>query len=722
MANELARRLADELNDQLLRNTIDQAELGDAVEAQLRTWASTNSGRVRNLVAAELPKLPALADAIPVQVPDDAWRPTATLGPATITVDCPIATVTVAGARIPIGLLPPDGAAIAIDAGAARGAGSLSIDGTRFRGSLALRLGVADVIAFAELDTAGSAPALTLVLGVRFVPPVQLSFGFALTAVGGVIGVNRRLDIDALRGRLADGSALDALFPADPKASAPAVLATLGELFRTAPGQHVVGPTVTITWLDLGAFSVVRLDLGVLLSLPSAVVAIVGRGQIQLPPVLQIRLDVLGVIDPGRSLVSIDAVLVDSHLLGIFDVTGTAALRMCWGENPYLVLTVGGFYPGFRPEPALLPPQQRLALNLAVPCPLTLRADGYLAITANTVQAGAHLEAAIDLALIRASGSLSFDSIVTFDPFHIHADYSAEWSVEVAIFEGGTTVSGWLDGPGPWKVHARVSISLLIDSFDWSDTFTFGSQGTPPPPAFATISQAIEPVLRGPTRFAAARVDDPLVDVRPLPGAPGTVLASPLGVLTWTQDVVPLGLEVTRVGGRRLASPQTAHVAIAGDGVDVGDDAEGWFAPTVYTDLSAAETLGQPTYQHLAAGKSVTLAPKSDGLWTGSLDYVEYFRRGRTPEDWLLGMDAAKAFLAFDDLVVQGVAAQTARPTTKNRSAQVTVRDERWAVTPEGGEPSPATSAIHGLLASRGTDAVLHAAAEGPIEITLGAI
>ena len=603
-----------------------------------------------------------------------------------------------------------------------RGSGSLVNDGSSWRGLLALRVGVADVAAFAALDTGVSPPSLTLVLGVRFVPPVQLSFGFALTAVGGVIGVNRRLDVDSLRGRLADGSALDALFPTDPKASAPAVLATLGDLFVPASGQHVVGPTVTITWLDLGAFSLVRLDVGVLISIPSGVVAIVGRGQIQLPPVLQIRMDVVGVIDPGRSLVSIDAVLVDSHVFGIFDVTGTAALRMCWGEHPYLVLTVGGFYPGFRPEPALLPPQQRLSLSLAVPAPLTLRADGYLAITANTVQAGAHLEAAVDLDIIKASGSLSFDALVTIDPFHIHADFSAGWSVEVAIFEGGTTVSGWIDGPGPWRIHARVSISLLIDSFDWSDTFTFGAVGPPRPPAVATISDALEKVLGSPTRFAAARVEDPLVDVRPLPGAPGTVLASPLGDLTWTQDVVPLGLEVTRVGGRRLASPQSASVEITGAGVRVVDDAEGWFAPSIYTDLSAAETLGQPTYQRLAAGKTVELEPASGSGWSGSLDYAEYFRRGRLDADWQPGSMPAKQFLAFDPRVVRGIAAQGARPQVTNRSAQVTVSDERWAVTHEGGEPVPAVSAIHGLFASRGSGAVLHSFSEPPVHVDVGAI
>ena len=60
-----------------------------------------------------------------------------------------------------------------------------------------------------------------------------------------------------------------------------------------------------------------------------------------------------------------------------------------------------------------------------------------------------------------------------------------------------------------------------------------------------------------------------------------------------------------------------------------------------------------------------------------------------------------------------GTNGRTSTPRTSRKSP---------AVTPERGEPGLVSSAIHGLLASRGTDAVLHAASEGPIAITLGAI
>src|SRR5262249_41242785 len=263
-------------------------------------------------------------------------------------------------------------------------------------------------------------------------PPTQLSFGSGLSAVGGVVGINRRIDKDALHARLADGSALDALFPDDPVKGAGTVLATLGAIFQRQPGQHVVGPTFTVTWLDIGFTTIVRLDLGLLLQLPDPLVVIVGRGAIQLPPVLQLRLDVAGELDPGRRTFGLDAVLVASHALTIFRVPGSATVRLGWGSPSYVVFAVGGFYPGFRPEPANIPPQQRLGLALDIPCPLSFRASGYLAITSNSFQAGADIEVGIDLDVISASGFLRFDAIIQFDPFHLHADYSAGWDLEVA--------------------------------------------------------------------------------------------------------------------------------------------------------------------------------------------------------------------------------------------------------------------------------------------------
>ena len=232
--------------------------------------------------------------------------------------------------------------------------------------------------------------------------------------------------------------------------------------------------------------------------------------------------------------------LVDSRALGIFQVTGTAALRLTWGSPPYSssprrLLPRLPSRAGAGATPAAPRPGARH------PVPVDVPREGYLAITSGTFQVGAHIDVGIDLGVITAYGFLGFDAFIQLDPFHLRADYEAGWEVEVGDFSGGTTVSGWIDGPGPWKVHAEVSISLLFDDLTWSDTFTFGSGGPQPATARGPPRRPRGRTLGDATHLQAADARDPLVVVAPrrrhLPK--GQALASPLAELTWTQAWSP---------------------------------------------------------------------------------------------------------------------------------------------------------------------------------------
>ncbi len=718
MPNELARQLAQLLDPGLLP-VLDRIDAGTQTPADLQAvqdWPAAHRAQVVDRVRGALPPIPQLTDALnALSFPAEGWHPSTSLGPATVAVDCPAASVTVGGVTIVLGILPPTGGGLALDAGALSGAGTLVRDGEGGAGSLGLRLGPAQVVGFARLDVEGGTPSLVVVLGVHFLPPIQLSFGFALSAVGGVVGVNRRIDTDALHARLADGSALDALFPDDPVKGAGRLLAALGAIFRREPGQYVVGPTFTVTWLDIGFTSVVRLDVGLLLQLPDPLVVIVGRGAVELPPVLQIRLDVAGELDPGRKQLGIDAVLVDSHALTIFRITGSGTVRLGWGNPSYVVVAVGGFYPGFRPEPANIPPQQRLGLAIEIPIPLSFRASAYLAITSNSFQAGASIEAGIDLDVISARGWFSFDAIVYFDPFHIHADYSAGWEVEVAIFSGGTTVSGWIDGPGPWAVHAEVSISLLIDDFTWSDTFHFGSSGPPPDPALEHAVDVLQPTLGSASHIHSADANDPYVAIRPRKsaGAKDLAVCSPLATLTWEQGVVPLGLPVTRAAGRRLASSQTVDVQVDATVAQPAAPAAAfdWFAPGSFQDFTAGEALSLPPFQWLRAGTRLELVLDSGSTAPGNLSYRAFFRRDRNT--W--GEGNLLLFLALPLRAHDMVAAHGAPPVVGNRDPLVHVVQETWAVTQDGATAA-AESPTHAVLATR-TDGVAHALADEPLAV-----
>ena len=248
--------------------------------------------------------------------------------------------------------VPPTGLGLAIDAGAISGGGFIRYEEAigRYSGLFQVNVGSIGVGAVGLLDTrlpSGHGYALLVVLRATF-PAIEVGFGFALTSVGGLLALNRSIDVDALRARMASGTIGRILAPEDPVRNAPALLADLAAVFPPTEGVIVVGPTLQLTWAEL-----VRFDVGVFIELPGPrKIVLLGsaRATLENPsggkPYLQIRLDILGVLDLQKQTVAFDAVLVDSSLLEILELTGGAAFRLSYGAEPYVVLTVGGFHPG----------------------------------------------------------------------------------------------------------------------------------------------------------------------------------------------------------------------------------------------------------------------------------------------------------------------------------------------------------------------------------------
>ena len=86
--------------------------------------------------------------------------------------------------------------------------------------------------------TSRAVPSFSLVVLVSAVfPRIDLGFGFALVGVGGLLGLNRTMDIPRLQ-QLARGGGLDQLmFPADLAHNAPRVASDLSLFFRPLTGS-----------------------------------------------------------------------------------------------------------------------------------------------------------------------------------------------------------------------------------------------------------------------------------------------------------------------------------------------------------------------------------------------------------------------------------------------------------------------------------------------------
>jgi len=178
-----------------------------------------------------------------------AGSATAALGPVTLRASGFGAGAGAGGSLV---LTPPRELGVELSAPPVSGAGIVGHDPAigRYAGALAVQLQRVAVRALGILDTrlpgGQRGFSLLVMLSASFSPGIQLGFGIMLTGVGGLVGVNRRIEVDALRERFAAGTAARILNPPDPGRALVTQLTELAAVFPPAEGVVVVGPTVQL--------------------------------------------------------------------------------------------------------------------------------------------------------------------------------------------------------------------------------------------------------------------------------------------------------------------------------------------------------------------------------------------------------------------------------------------------------------------------------------------
>ena len=509
---------------------------------------------------------------------------------------------------------PPDGLGIAIDAGPIGGGGYILFDpdNGRYAGVLALSLETIAITAIGLLDTklpgGESGFSFLIIIAVTFDVGIQLGFGFTLTGVGGLCGINRSMITDAIQSGLRK-HALDAiLFPPDPIKNAPQIISTLSTIYPPAQGRYVFGPMLEIGW---GTPTLVTAEIGFLIEVPTPIViAILGQLAMELPdpdaPVVEFHIDVLGIIDFGKQLFSIDATIHDSRIV-LFTVTGDMALRLTWGDNPSFLFSMGGFNPAYQ-APANFPTLQRLTISLQEDVvQLTLQA--YLAVTSNTFQVGAHLEALIGADAFNVYGWLGFDALIIFSPFSFLVDFTAG----LALRSGTSTImgislSGKLSGPTPWHAEGDASVSILFFSISVHVSVTIGDPQSNPLPATNVWTPLLAAITASGNWSGALPPGAPqIATLVPPEGKAAPVLIDPAGALTFRQKVVPLDQAITKFGE---ATPDqqsefdltdVALGTVSTPYTTVTDE----FARGQFEQLSDADKLSIPSFEPMIAGFSV---------------------------------------------------------------------------------------------------------------------
>jgi len=545
----------------------------------------------------------------------------AALGPVAMTVDRVGLRVRVGGGGTQLGFKPPTGFGLSIDTSTLRVGGFLLVDEEHGRYVGAVEIAIVQkfsLVAIAIITTkrpdGSEGFALLILIAITFPVPIPLGYGFFFAGAGGLLGINRGVDLDRLRLGLRSGTADSILFPTDIVRRIDTIVRDLDESFPIAQGRFLIAPMAMITWSSPPLVSV---KVGIIIEIGSPLrLGLLGVLRLALPDpssaVVDLKVAFLGAIDIPGSMLSFDASIYDSYI-GYADfklrLEGDIAFRICWGATPDFVMTVGGFHPSYRPAAHLrLPEMRRMSLSLLKDNPrITL--SMYFAVTSNSVQLGARMELVFSAGGFSIEGDAGFDVLVQIVPFHLEAHIYVRVSVKAG---GSELLSINLDlnfeGPTPWIAHGTASFKILFLKVSFSFEVTMGEAAPATLPTVSVLPQLLD-ALDAETAWNAELSAGAADLIALIPPKEGELVLDAAGRLTVRQRLMPLGRDISLFGTARPSDVSRVSVAElrVGSRAAGTNDVSDAFAPAAFRALSDQEKLVAPSFEQMPAGvQSVT--------------------------------------------------------------------------------------------------------------------
>jgi hypothetical protein len=583
-------------------------------EIQLPVNIEAGPIRLSNVTIAIRPD----SETIPIDVSADIRG---TFGPITMvvervglrsTISFPEVDGNLGPLDLDIGFRPPAGVGLSVDGGGFNGGGFLKFEPeeARYSGMLELEFqGRFTLKAIGLLNTrlpnGQSGFSLLIVISSEFTP-IQLGLGFKLIGVGGLLGLNRTVNLEPLRAGLRANTLSSILFPTDIIANADRIISDLKQVFPPQADRFIFGPMAKIGW---GTPTLITVDLGLVIEIPDPVrLFILGVLRAVLPDesaaILRVQVNFLGEINFERRQLKFDASLFDSKLLA-FTLTGDMAIRLDWGADANFLLTVGGFHPAYEPPPMDLPAIRRLTLSLVEGDNPRLKLEMYFAVTSNTAQFGAKLELYASAWKFNVYGFLSFDVLFQFSPFYFIAEITAMLALRIGSSSfASIKLSLTLEGPTPWKAQGTARFKIC-----WFFTLkvrfnkTFGEARNTTLPDLAVLPLLAE-ALRADDNWEGELPSQRhrLESIREAPEITSQLLLlHPVGTLKISQKVVPLNVRIDRIGSQRPTDAREFRITQVQPEATPVTPQEA-FAPAQFFDLTDEEKLTSASFKDFDSG------------------------------------------------------------------------------------------------------------------------
>ncbi|HSF53049.1 MAG TPA: DUF6603 domain-containing protein [Algoriphagus sp.] len=600
----------------------------------------------------------------------------------------------------------PTGAGIRINAGVVTGGGFLYLDPDKgeYFGALELSFqNLFDLKAVGIINTKmpdGTEGFSLLIIITAEFSPVQLGFGFTLIGVGGLLGINRRAEVEALRVGLKTNALKSILFPEDVVGNITRIISDIKQIFPIKEDTFLIGLMGKIGW---GTPTLISIEIGIILELPEPKIIILGVVKMVLPTeetaLVKIQVNFLGVIDFQNGFVYFEARLFDSKLVG-FPLTGSLALVVAWGGSDAFGLSLGGFHPDFKDYPTVptLPgafrDMDRISLQLLSGDNPRLSVECYLAVTSNSVQFGAKVELLAEGPMgFNLYGALALDVLFIFDPF----SFIVRLEATLAIRQGSSVLFGIhfigrLSGPTPWNIAGEVSFGLLFVTVTISFDETWGD----PEPDVALETEDLLALLTSEIQKSTnwrpiiPENNHLHVSLRSIPEDEQVdLLIQPFGSITFSQRSLPLNMDIKKYGNRKPLKANESNFKITE--VSIGsakpslDSAKELFAVGNYQPLSEDEKLSRKSFEKLDSGVTINdtgeLKLALDELDSVTLDYeLDY----TYDDDLAPPRRFMKIPLGGFKHLVRGAGASSSKLSWKNEAAKSLNSPEKVALKTTG--------------------------------------
>ena len=461
------------------------------------------------------------------------------------------------GDRLTIDPRLPSGLGVRVDAGIVSGGGFIQRIGNEYSGILDLKVGEIRITAIAILVT--DPFSFVTLLAIHFAPAIELSFGFTLNGLGGLLALNRRIATDELRKGIRDGTANTLLFPEKPIDAAPTILQKVRDVFPEEEGSFAVGPLAELGWGSQAGFVIAK--VGLMLGLPDPKIILLGAVQVGVPSALvdeklrivDLRAEVYGEFTSESILFLIG---LNNSKLAEMPLSGDLGLYIRWAGGADFALSAGGFFPGF-PAPSELASMRRIRINQSPAKWLEIYVDAYFAITANSVQLGGGYHLHADVGVAEGSAWITVDALLKWAPrFYFEVQIDAGFAISALGHDfANVDFHGTLKGTTPWYINGSATIDvwyLPTIHFDVGP-FEWGEQDTADQPTLSPLQIVAEalgqdrawtPQLPAGSDTLARFIRD---EETPL-------LVHPLGMLEVKQLQVPLETKLDRIGSAKLTA------------------------------------------------------------------------------------------------------------------------------------------------------------------------